>query len=175
MLCVFEPARCKCVPLYHCSHCRLYVMFCLCFFVCIWAGAHAVAVVEWWEMSRSIIAAIADFMFVCFVCVWACALQASVSHVSHSIIAAIASFIIIMFCLCCVCLGPARMHQCPTPTLSLWRLPNLYLFICVVCLWTCMCSCSVHYPAILPLLSYVNLANRSGPGPNHRTGRLGWV
>ena len=49
-LCVFEPARVQLgvgnVPLYHCGHCRLYVMFCLCFLVCIWACARAVGGVK---------------------------------------------------------------------------------------------------------------------------------
>ena len=70
--CIFDHAPVGNVPLYHCSHCRLYVclcyvslglqvakcviadcghcrpscrlyvMFCLCFFVCIWACARAV-------------------------------------------------------------------------------------------------------------------------------------
>ena len=113
-------------------------MFC---FVCVWASVHAVG----WEMSRSIIAAVADFMFVCVVCVWAYRLQVCPAlslrpmpalcyvlfvflcvclslrvcswgwEMSCSIIAAIADFMLCFVCVSLCVFGPAHMQSGPVP------------------------------------------------------------
>ena len=62
-----------------------------------------------WEMSRSIIAAIANFMFVCVVCLWACRLQS----VSLRIAAIVGQVVGFMLCFVCVSLcvsGPVRVQ-----------------------------------------------------------------
>ena len=109
-----------------------------------------------WEMSRSIIAAIADFMFVCVVCVCACMLQVCPAlslrplpafmfcfvcvwasaravgwEMSRSIIAAVADFKFVCVVLCVF--GPAHCKWCPT--LSLWPLPASCYVLFVLCVF----------------------------------------
>ena len=102
-LCVFEPARVQLgvgnVPLYHCGHCRLYVIFCLCFFVCIWACTRAVGGVKCPALSLWPLPTL--YLFVL------CVSGPAHAPVSRPINATIANFIYIyLFCVCtCSCLS----------------------------------------------------------------------
>ena len=89
-----------------------------------------------WEMSRSIIAAIADFMFICVVC--ACMLQVCPALSLRPLPA----FMFVLFCLClgqraCSGVGNVPLYHCGRC--------RLYVCLCcVVCLWGCALQVVSH-------------------------------
>ena len=98
-------------------------MFC---FVCVWASARAAG----WEMSRPIIAAVADFMLVCVVCVWAYRLQVCPALSLRPLPAFMLCFVCISLCV----FEPARVQLGVCPALSLRPLPTL-CYVLFVFFW----------------------------------------
>ena len=118
---MFVPACCRCVPLYHCGHCRLlcYVLLCLCLGLRACSG---VGNVPLYHCGRC-------RLHVCLCCV---SLSLQVASVSRSIIAAYAGFMLCFVCISLCVFEPARV-QLGVGNVLLYHCGHCRLYVCLCC------------------------------------------